>query len=514
MKIKILTIMVVVACLMASENYLKSMSKHFLYDTLKLPTDTFEDYISRRTGEEKIKTLKKTSSRTNAVLVIAESSIYTICKDKIDRYVEDVESCLGYEISLLTVTESVTPEDIKQEILNSYNDNNISGAVLIGDVSTAWYEVENDFGSYGYAVFPIDLFYMDLDGVWLDNDGNNRYDKHLNNVEPEIFIGRINTSTMNQLGSEEILLNQYLDKNHQFWLGNIEMTNKISLSYTDSDWTPYDDMKHDIQYLYGLENHESIEYGDEFFSRTDYLQKVTDDTYGMIQFACHSSWEAHYMTDEPLIYTNNLFNLPPESIAYNLFCCSGCRWTAPMAPDNGFLGGAYVYNGGQNTLFAVGSTKTGSMLGFANYYIPLGNGDINGEAMKTWWIDNLGNEHDSDEISWFYGMTIVGDPMVSMKYTPTKVYETNVSSMNLISCYPNPFNPTTEILFTCNSNDNVELSVYDINGAHINTLINDTFSSGTHSVHFNAENLSSGTYLAKVKINKLQSQTIKLVLIK
>ena len=38
------------------------------------------------------------------------------------------------------------------------------GCVFVGDIPTAWYEVANDYGTYGYKTFPCDLFLMDLDG--------------------------------------------------------------------------------------------------------------------------------------------------------------------------------------------------------------------------------------------------------------------------------------------------------------------------------------------------------------
>jgi hypothetical protein len=52
-------------------------------------------------------------------------------------------------------------------ILFTYYD--LEGAVFIGDLPIAEYGVENDFSKYGYRTFPIVLFYIDLEGTWLDN---------------------------------------------------------------------------------------------------------------------------------------------------------------------------------------------------------------------------------------------------------------------------------------------------------------------------------------------------------
>ncbi len=386
----------------------------FEFDAEMAIVDDYYRYRDSRKGEPFIELLRKGEPGSGTIMVITESDIYGLCSVRIDRYIQDIEEYTNYSVMFYSVSKAVSPEDIKDMISTHYYDDEISGVVLIGDVSTAWYEIENDFYEYGYTLFPMDLFYMDIDGIWTDSDSNSLYDIHEGNVDPEIWVGRIYTGTMGQLGSEEYLLNLYFDRNHEYWLGNIPITGRTGLSYTDQDWSGGDDMKHDILLIYGIEGHESIEYGDGYFSKTDYLSRIGDDSYGMIQFACHSSWSAHYMTNQPLIYSQEIFNVPPESIAYNLFCCSGCRWTAPSENDYGYLGGAYAYADGSNTLFAVGSTKTGSMLGFSKYYFPLGQGKINGEALKEWWINFVGPTHDASEISWFYGMTIVGDPMIRL----------------------------------------------------------------------------------------------------
>ncbi len=52
------------------------------------------------------------------------------------------------------------------------NEATLVGALLIGNIPAAWFEIENDFDKYGYTKFPIDLYYMDLDGDWIDSDNN------------------------------------------------------------------------------------------------------------------------------------------------------------------------------------------------------------------------------------------------------------------------------------------------------------------------------------------------------
>ena len=64
--------------------------------------------------------------------------------------------------------------------------------------------------------------------------------------------------------------------------------------------------------------------------------------------------------------------------------------------------------------------------------------------------------------------------------------------------YPNPFNPATTINYTIESAGKVELRVYDILGREVMTLVNEIQDAGSHSVLFNAANLSSGVYFYRI----------------
>lgn len=78
--------------------------------------------------------------------------------------------------------------------------------------------------------------------------------------------------------------------------------------------------------------------------------------------------------------------------------------------------------------------------------------------------------------------------------------------------YPNPFNPTTQITYQLPEQSEVQLHVYDMLGRQIETLVNETLQAGTHSVNFNAENLSSGVYLYRLQTgNSVLTRRLTLV---
>ena len=79
--------------------------------------------------------------------------------------------------------------------------------------------------------------------------------------------------------------------------------------------------------------------------------------------------------------------------------------------------------------------------------------------------------------------------------------------------YPNPFNPITSITFELPVDSDVLLSIYNLTGKKVRTLIHEIKEAGKHTIQLNGNNLSSGIYFYALDTpsNKLVK---KLVLIK
>lgn len=78
---------------------------------------------------------------------------------------------------------------------------------------------------------------------------------------------------------------------------------------------------------------------------------------------------------------------------------------------------------------------------------------------------------------------------------------------------PNPFNPETTLSFTLPNSGNISLVIYDINGREALVLLEGWMNAGTSEVKFNASNLASGVYFAKLTDGK-NTATQKLLLVK
>ncbi|MEE9168078.1 MAG: T9SS type A sorting domain-containing protein [Candidatus Neomarinimicrobiota bacterium] len=81
-----------------------------------------------------------------------------------------------------------------------------------------------------------------------------------------------------------------------------------------------------------------------------------------------------------------------------------------------------------------------------------------------------------------------GNPIIAVEFT-------------LSQNYPNPFNPTTTIPYDLKQSGMAKLTVYDMLGREIATLVNEPRPAGRYKVLFDATGLASGMYVYKLEFN-------------
>ena len=74
--------------------------------------------------------------------------------------------------------------------------------------------------------------------------------------------------------------------------------------------------------------------------------------------------------------------------------------------------------------------------------------------------------------------------------------------------YPNPFNPDTRIDFTIPANEHVNLSIYNLEGRLVKTLVNQAMNSGKHIANWDGTNeigakVSTGMYIYQLRTNSI-----------
>ncbi len=101
--------------------------------------------------------------------------------------------------------------------------------------------------------------------------------------------------------------------------------------------------------------------------------------------------------------------------------------------------------------------------------------------------------------------------------TPTKDPDIRKPELR-ISNYPNPFNPETTISYSLDSDSEVDITIYNIKGQKVKTIVNDFKTKGNHNVIWrgtdnNGDAVSTGIYLCRIQsVNK--SGISKMLLIK
>ena len=119
---------------------------------------------------------------------------------------------------------------------------------------------------------------------------------------------------------------------------------------------------------------------------------------------------------------------------------------------------------------------------------------------------DLFNLKSDDSITW-------EDNSIEIITSMNVSYGDFVSGYKLNDIYPNPFNPSTTINFSVAENVYLSLVIYDMQGRAVETLVSQNFAPGVYELNWNATNLASGIYFAKLSSSGYE-QTQKLMLIK
>jgi hypothetical protein len=100
-------------------------------------------------------------------------------------------------------------------------------------------------------------------------------------------------------------------------------------------------------------------------------------------------------------------------------------------------------------------------------------------------------------------------PVTGIKY----LTETAPSQLDLITVYPNPFNPSTTIKYDVTENSPVSVKIYDALGREVETAVKKQLAIGSYYYQFDGTEKPSGIYFARIQFNNIE-QTVKFTLLK
>ncbi len=185
------------------------------------------------------------------ILLLVDSSFAVYLQNEIARIETDLIGD-GWKVQTQIVSPNQNAAQVKSLITNLYNGTagNIQSLFLIGNVKVPY---SGNYAPDGHTervgAQPADCFYGDIDGVWTDVitvvnsgiiyntnvPGDGRWDQSQLPSTTEIEVGRIDMHNMGGFGmSEQDLLKQYLDRNHNYRKKNFT-TNGNALLNTSMD---------------------------------------------------------------------------------------------------------------------------------------------------------------------------------------------------------------------------------------------------------------------------------------
>lgn len=241
------------------------------------------------------------------------------------------------------------------------------------------------------------------------------------------------------------------------------------------------------------------------------------------------------MATDPLIINNSFFNNSADSAGGGLYC----RASNPMIINNIFRADSsgWPYSNEINEIFLDSSAAVAEYCNVEGGWPGTGNIDVDplfrnpadsdfhlmatycGDSLDSPCID-VGSPYYSDSLldcSWGLGTTTSdmgayggGDTaFVSIHEDVISVPEIFV----LLHAYPNPFNAKTTIEFSLAESGDVELNLYDITGAKVETIRRARLKAGRHSIVWDARDTASGVYFARMVAGG-EARSIKMVLLK
>ncbi len=225
----------------------------------------------------------------------------------------------------------------------------------------------------------------------------------------------------------------------------------------------------------------------DFYSRTDTLNIDAPDLLN-----AHYSDQNHTQIalefDQPVIWPEDTLNASMKDYFY-------------LDGESGFVQNGYTINDGYTVILQLTSAREVSVVtylpSFSYNHAPL-------HIYQGPWIRNF---RGIGALSFFEAA--VGDAPSAINTQSATLF-----GWRLYQNYPNPFNPTTVISYRFPVPSYVNLTVYNVLGQEIRTLVNHRQKAGRHSVVFDAGGLASGIYYFRLQAGHRYSEIRKMILMR
>ena len=348
-------------------------------------SDLFD--LSKNYGEE--------VEAENKVLVLVLNEVFQQLEQRLKRYASDIS-----DFDLMIINGSwADPADVRLQIQEAYNNYNISGCILVGDIVAAYYRSENVHGTF---IFPTDLYYMDVDGIWIDYGPDGIFDNRTDSNGVEIWVSRIKAPTNNVT-----LLQLYFDKNHAFYSETIGDYDNALAYIKDCEFG----QAHRVEVLKKIYNETDIVFlCGANATKVDYLETLRRG-FETVWISCHGGPTRQLIEEDPVVWFdgNDARMIENGSIFYLLHNCEVGRYDVVD-----YLAGWYVF-GNNNGLIALASTTVWESIDH-DFFIDANNNSYIGNAfLET--IKHADELAKTDPIvarNLYFGAVLIGDSFIKI----------------------------------------------------------------------------------------------------
>jgi len=453
--------------------------------------------------------------------VIVNKDIAVDINQKVQRYIADLAAIEGVSVwvNKSDFNENSSASVLRDSLLYHYLNDSLSGAVFIGDLPITYYEIREDLGGGYYNFFPCDIYFMDLNGSWLDTASTwgvtGYFDNHVGDKKAEIWMSRIIGSNTPEIGDELTVLNNYFNRLHMRMTGQDNLPKKMCFFGNDVEFPTMDSWLGDT--LLGYQPEEIITYKRSSLTLLDSPQNWISILQQGIEYSVmfeHSYEYGHSMSS--FFSNQDYLSITPESNSRFYYLVAACK-VARYTTSNSM---GLIYAMGQKGLLALGSTKeSGYGGGRETFHGLLGQGYSFGASHKEWLnsivFDTTVPDFQQEYLlKACYGFVILGAGNLKLhKYNPILGVNPLPIQDRDVKVFPNPFNSSTSILYNLLNPGNVVLCVYNLQGVLVKSLVNSIQPAGEHIVEFSGIGLTSGMYYVSLQVaNKIK--TGKLVIVK
>lgn len=342
------------------------------------------------------------------IAVLVDENTYQQLKSEIERYVKDIENDSNANVFLYHRNWQ-SPQEVRNQLL-SLKDEDLKGAVLIGEIPAAYFETTWCKLRPG---FFSDRYYMDLENKFFtDEDDDGKFELENYNVKENlmklIWLGRIKPPIGGMDGIN--LLKNYFERNHQYRTGKIAPSKKLVVYSPDIDSGPsgatLEIYLHNLYDFLTLDGSSDVLYDSSEIdilvgsSREEYLEVLQND-YEILALHAHGTQLIQVLGDGTISYEDIKVAQPKPYFCF-LYSCSNGDFT-----EQNYIGGHYLFNGNALVVYAPSAPTMAGAGEIREYIQPLALGHTFGETIVF--------EPSNRITSLGLPQVILGDPTLSIR---------------------------------------------------------------------------------------------------